>query len=414
MTTPLHIGIALDSAGWHPAAWRESDARPNDLFDAGYYADLATIAKAGGADLVTIEDAVGLQSVGWGPIETRAGEVGRRTLAVTSEVTGRLDALVLANAVAPLVGGIGLVPTITTTHVEPFHTATGVQTLDYTSEGWAGWRAQVSARAHEAAHFGRRDAGDPADASIGENLLRDLFDEATDSVEVVRRLWDSWEDDAIIRDVPTSRFIDRRKLHYVDFEGARFSVKGPSIVPRSPQGQPLVYVLAHQRVPFELAVAEADVVGITPHDDTELASILGQLSEAGERVDRRVDAPLEIWAEAVVLIEDTADRASAALARLDAQHGARFASDALVLAGSPGEVAGQLEHWAGLGLHGVRLRPARLPRDLERFAADVAPLLAGAGLLDRPAGASSLRERLGLAQPASRYSAHPLTESDAR
>ena len=73
----------------------------------------------------------------------------------------------------------------------------------------------------------------------------ELFDEAADAVEVVRRLWDSWEDDAIIRDAATGRYIDRNKLHYIDFRGKYFSVKGPSITPRPPQGQPVVAALAH-------------------------------------------------------------------------------------------------------------------------------------------------------------------------
>ena len=77
--------------------------------------------------------------------------------------------------------------------------------------------------------FGRRDV-----AGV------DLFDEASDAVEVARRLWDSWEDDAEIRDVATGRFVDRDKLHYIDFDGKYFSVKGPSITPRPPQGQPVV------------------------------------------------------------------------------------------------------------------------------------------------------------------------------
>src|SRR5690606_25128531 len=140
------------------------------------------------------------------------------------------------------------IPTVTTTHTEPFHVATALATLDYTSRGRAGWQARVSATAEEAAHFGRREITHPSPAEIAEVLAtgtvppraRELFEEATDVVEVVRRLWDSWEDDAEIRDVATRRFIDRDKLHYVDFEGSHFSVRGPSITPRPPQGQPVV------------------------------------------------------------------------------------------------------------------------------------------------------------------------------
>lgn len=79
-----------------------------------------------------------------------------------------------------------------------------------------------------AKHFGRRDN------------LDDLWAEAADYAEVLRRLWDSWEDDAEIRDVATGRFIDREKLHHIDFEGRWFKVRGPSITPRPPHGHPLI------------------------------------------------------------------------------------------------------------------------------------------------------------------------------
>ena len=122
----------------------------------------------------------------------------------------------------------------TVTHTEPFHISKSIATLDYVSHGRAGWQPRVSATAHEAALFGRRD---------GSQIP--FFDEAVEYVDVVRRLWDSWEDDAIIRDVSTGRYVDVDKLHYIDFAGKYFSVKGPSITPRPPQGQPVVAALAH-------------------------------------------------------------------------------------------------------------------------------------------------------------------------
>ncbi|CAN5151508.1 LLM class flavin-dependent oxidoreductase [soil metagenome] len=398
MTTPLYLAIALDGAGWHPAAWREPDARPHDLFDIDYYTDLVRLARSAGIDFVTLEDAVGVQTAGFGPVDSRS-----------DEVRGRLDALVVANAIAARVSGIGLVPTVTTTHTEPFHAATGLQTLDFVSDGWAGWRVQVSGRAHEAAHFGRRALPqiDPAASAAGDQsgkaVLTELFGEARDVVEVARRLWDSWEDDAIIRDVQTGRFIDRERLHYIDFVGEHFSVKGPSIVPRSPQGQPVVFVLAHQRVPYELAVAEADIVAVTPQTDDHLVVILDQLRDAEQEVERRAGEPLRVWGEIVVLIEDTAADARAALARLNGLHGAPFTSDALLLAGTAADVAEQLLRWYDRGIDGVRLRPARLPRDLEEITENVVPLLRAAGALDRRADAATLRERLGFGHPDNRY-----------
>lgn len=399
--TPLHLGIALDGAGWHPAAWHDATARPEALFDPDYWVSLVAEAQSAGIDLVTIEDSFGLQSGGYGAVELRG-----------DEVRGRLDALLLANTIAAQVPGIGIVPTVTTTHTEPFHTATGIQTLDHVSEGWAGWRVQVSGRSHEAAHVGRREIPvlDPARAASGSDeqqtaIIRRLFGEAADAVEVARRLWDSWEDDAVIRDVATGRFIDRERLHYIDFEGDDFSVKGPSIVPRSPQGQPVVFVLAHQTVPYELAVAQADIVGITPHSDEHLERILRELRDAELAVERRVPEALRVWTEAVVLIEDTREQAVAALATLDELHGSPYVSDAVILADTAENVAAQLLRWQQAGVTGVRLRPARLPLDLERITRGVVPVLTSTGVLDRPASASSLRERLELARPNNRYAA---------
>lgn len=401
MAARFHLGIALDGAGWHPSAWREPDARPTELFDLAYWVDLVKIAEAAGIDLVTIEDSFGLQTAGFGGVDDRR-----------DEVRGRLDALLLATAIAPHTTRIGLVPTVTTTHTEPFHVGTATATLDYVSEGWGGWRVQVSGRAHEAAHVGRRSIPplDPAAVVAGTDpaqteLIQTLFGEAADTVEVARRLWDSWEDDAIIRDEPTGRFIDRDKLHYIDFAGDTFTVKGPSITPRPPQGQPVVYVLAHQKVPYELATAAADIVGITPTDDAHLSRILVELADAAATVTRTAPEPLRVWTEAVILIEDSTDAARAALARLNDAHGERYSSDTVILADTAANVADQLLRWHGQGLDGVRLRPARLPADLVRIADEVVPALAAAGVLDRPADAGTLRARLGFGVPENRYAA---------
>ena len=308
MTRRTTIAVALDGAGWHPAAWRDPSARPTELFNPDYWIDLARTAERAGVDLLTIEDALGLQSRAFGTVDDR-----------TDEVRGRLDALLIASLIAPTTSRIGLVPTVTTTHTEPFHVATGLQTLDFASRGRAGWRVQVSGAAHEARHFGRRSFA-PLDLEAvrrGDSaLLRELFDEARDTVEVVRRLWDGWEDDAIIRDAATARFVDRDKLHYADFEGAHFSVKGPSITPRSPQGQPLVTALAHQTIPYEFAATSADLVFVTPHDDEQARSILGEVREAETRVGRE-GRPLSVLADIVVLLVDHSQFTSIPRSRLE-------------------------------------------------------------------------------------------------
>ena len=123
MTEPVQIAVALDGAGWHPAAWREADAQPRELTSPRYWRDLVRAADAAGIVFATIEDALSFGGRGSGDGEPR-----------TDRVRGRLDAVLLASYLAPLTRRIGLVPTVTTTHPEPFHLATarvveGLQSL---------------------------------------------------------------------------------------------------------------------------------------------------------------------------------------------------------------------------------------------------------------------------------------------
>ncbi|WP_333766964.1 LLM class flavin-dependent oxidoreductase [Streptomyces sp. IBSBF 2435] len=396
-TSPLHLAVALDGAGWHPAAWREPDARPADLFSAPYWVDLAAEAERGLLDFVTIEDSLGQQSTRY------TGPDGR-----TDRVRGRLDAVLTAARIAPLTRHLGLIPSAVVTHTEPFHLSKAVATLDYVSTGRAGVQIRVSGRADEAAHFGRRDVPrlpvTELDSPAGLALLKELFGEAADYVEVVRRLWDSWEDDAEIRDVATGRFIDRAKLHYIDFEGTLFSVKGPSITPRPPQGQPLVAALAHRSEPFQLVGTSADIGFVTPHDTAQAAAIVAEIRTAQEQAGRGGET-VHILADLVVLLDDEPGRAAERRARLDAALDTPYAGDATVFAGTPAELADLLEEFARTGPTGFRLRPATLPYDLERITRDLVPELQRRGAFRREYGAATLRGLLGLPRPANRYAA---------
>ncbi|MFD5638663.1 LLM class flavin-dependent oxidoreductase [Streptomyces sp. NPDC127077] len=395
--SPLHLAVALDGAGWHPAAWREPVARPGELLTAAYWADLVTEAEHGLLDFVTIEDALGLQSSS--PTEPD----GR-----TDQVRGRLDAVLIAARIAPLTRHIGVVPTVVTTHTEPFHISKAIATLDYVSTGRAGVRVQVSARQSEAAHFGRRtlppfrveDYGTPA----GQELVSDLFDEAADYVEAVRRLWDSWEDDAEIRDVATGRFIDRDKLHYIDFEGRRFSVKGPSITPRPPQGQPIVSALAHATVPYRLVARAADVGYVTPHDANQARAVVEEI-RAEQAAAGRGDETVHVFGDLVVFLDDDPGAAAARRERLDALAGHPYTSDARIFTGTPTELADLLQELGEAGLSGFRLRPAVAEHDLPAITRALVPELQRRGVFRRAYEADTLRGLLGLARPANRYAA---------
>ncbi|WP_432840679.1 LLM class flavin-dependent oxidoreductase [Dactylosporangium sp. CA-092794] len=353
MTEPLHLAVALDGAGWHPAAWRQPGARPGELFSAGYWADLVRLAERGKLDFVTIEDRSA-------PAPDAAPDDDRTDL-----VRGRLDALLIAARVAPLTSRIGLVPTVVATHTEPFHVSTQLATLDYLSHGRAGWRVQAAPEV--------------------DRTIPDLFQEAADHVEVVRRLWDSWADDAEIRDVATGRFIDRDRLHYIDFAGRHFSVRGPSITPRPPQGQPLVAALAHSRLPYEFAAANADVVFVTPADAESARAIAAEVRGLTDR-------PLKIFADLVVYLGVRPE-------------GELPASDAHVFEGAPGDLADLLQSWQAAGLDGFRLRPGVLPADLESIVDGLVPALRERGLFRTEYTADTLRGHLGLSRPANRYAA---------
>jgi alkanesulfonate monooxygenase SsuD/methylene tetrahydromethanopterin reductase-like flavin-dependent oxidoreductase (luciferase family) len=376
---PLHLAVALDGAGWHPAAWREPAARPAELLTAGYWAGLVAEAEAGLLDFVTFEDGLSLPP---GPAGT------------TGQVRGQLDAVLIAARVAPLTRHIGLVPTVVATHTEPFHQSKAIATLDYVSSGRAGVRVRVSARADEAAHFGRR----VIDGTDG------LLDEAADYVEVLRRLWDSWEDDAEIRDAATGRFVDIARLHYIDFEGPWFSVRGPSITPRPPQGQPVVAALAHATPALALAARCADLAFVTPRDAAQAAALtaeLGQLAAAAGRPDGAVRA----LADLVVFLDQDEAAAASRRDRLDERAGAPYRSDAQVFTGSPAQLADLITDWQAAGLAGFRLRPAALPHDLTQITRELVPLLQRRGAFRQGYAAGTLRGLLGLDRPASRYAA---------
>ncbi|MFD7679248.1 LLM class flavin-dependent oxidoreductase [Streptomyces sp. NPDC060187] len=395
---PLHLAVALDGAGWHPAAWREEGARPGDLLTAAYWADLVAEAERGLLDFVTLEDALGLQSAAFHRPDDR-----------TDQVRGSMDAVLLAAHLAPLTTRIGLVPTTNVTHTEPFHLAIGIATLDHAAKGRAGWRPQISSRAADAAHFGRRTTPRLTDEDVTDSeriaaRLRDLFTEAAEVVEAARRLWDSWEDDAEIRDASTGRFIDRDKVHHIDFQGTNFSVKGPSITPRPPQGQPLVASLAHASTPYEFAALSSDVVHITPHDKPGVTKILAQVDEAVARTGRDVtERPLRIFADLLVLLDDEPGAAARRKARLDEVAGTELASDAEIFTGTPAELADLLLDWRSAGLDGFRLRPATLPHDLTAITRGLVPELQRRGVFRRRYESTTLRGHLGLPRPTSRY-----------
>ncbi|KSU64912.1 LLM class flavin-dependent oxidoreductase [Arthrobacter sp. NIO-1057] len=146
--------------------------------------------------------------------------------AVSFSADGLLDAVQRASFSAPKTQRIALIPVIDALFTEPFHTATQLASLDIISQGRSGWILETQNEAVQAQAVGRETLPDHG-----------LSTEAADVITTHRRLWDSWEENAVIRDVASGRYLDANKLHYADVQGKSFSVKGPAITPRPPQGQ---------------------------------------------------------------------------------------------------------------------------------------------------------------------------------
>ncbi|MFE4194679.1 LLM class flavin-dependent oxidoreductase [Paenarthrobacter sp. NPDC056912] len=351
------VAVELDGDGAHPAAWRRAQHEPQALLGGQRIRETVQAADIAGFHVATFRD-------------TRVVDPG------STGIAGRIDAIQRAAFAAPITRSIGLVPEAGTLFAEPFHVATQLASLDYSSLGRAGWLVNAENLQEEARAVGRTPLPE-GDAAY----------EAADVVQAGRLLWDSWEDDAVIRDVSTGRYLDRNKLHYADFEGERFSVKGPSIIPRPLQGQLVVFA------PAELIPAvEADVALVSADTADALPAAAQAAAAAG--------APRTL-VELDVILDSRGQTAEDRLAELDSYQewtgGARYV----------GAAEGLVELLTTLfaAADGVRLRPAVLDIDLPELANNVLPELHRTGLVVPPVPGGTLRDTFGLTRPANRFAA---------
>ncbi|MFC4742364.1 LLM class flavin-dependent oxidoreductase [Gordonia hankookensis] len=396
-TLGTHLAIALTGAGWHPLAWREPDACPDDLLTADYWTDLVGEADRAGIDLVTIADRFRLRPPTTDDLDRPAAELA----------AGRLDSVLVAARVASTTSRVGLVPTVVATHTEPFHAAKAIATLDYVGRARAGVLVEVADTDPDARLFGRRTL--PAESAERQ---RELFSESTEYVEVLRHLWDSWEDGAEIRDVSTGRFVDRRKLHHIDFEGRFFSVRGPSITPRPPQGQPVIAATtAAGAAAVDFVGASADIGFVAAHDRPSATRAVAAVRDAQSRAGRE-DEQVHVLADLLVHLDDRDRTAEARRNRLDDVLGTPYTGGVPVFSGTAADLADHIADLTGSGITGVRLRPATVPHDLLQITTNLVPELRRRGLI-RDADAPSLRERLGLTRPANRFTLTTATTTGA-
>lgn len=362
------LALELDGDGAHPAAWRAARHAPAELLTGDRIRSTVLAAESAGFHIATFAD---------GPLDDGDG------------VAGRLDAVQRAAFAGPLTRSIVLVPEVDTVYTEPFHVATQLASLDYVSGGRAGWLVAAGGTREEGAAVGR-----PAVVGEGPGA------EAAAAVEVGRRLWDSWEDGAVIRDVESGRYLDVDKLHYADFEtgpgfpGGGYSVKGPAIIPRPLQGQLPV-----------LAPAGLLDGGSGAGADSGIDAVLFSTAEAGSlaaeagRLRSRAGRAVAVIAELDVVLDARGQSAAERVAELDA-HTPWTGTRARYTGGSQGLVDLLADILAVAD--GVRLHPAVLDVDLEELSRHVLPELRRLGALAPVGVDATFRDLLGLSRPANR------------
>src|SRR5258708_948211 len=220
MTTKgqMRLGAFFNPTGHHVASWRHPDAQADAGINFQHYAEITRTAERAKFDLVFLADNVCVR------------EANMEALSRSAQYIANFEPLTLLGALSSITTHIGLVATASTSYNEPFHVARKFASLDHLSGGRAGWNLVTSGMGAEAYNFGR-----DKHYEHGER-----YDRAREFAEVVVGLWDSWDDDAFIRDKEAGQFFHPDKLHRLNHKGKHFGVRGPLNVPRTPQGRPVI------------------------------------------------------------------------------------------------------------------------------------------------------------------------------
>lgn len=425
--------------GDHRMSWRHPRAPGREILDFDYYRDLVQAAERAKIDTIFVADHVSI----WDSVKS----------GVAHYANARLEPLTLLAALAGVTRHIGLITTASSSYSEPYNVARFFASLDHISKGRASWNVVTSAMEEEARNFGR-------DGNI-DHALR--YERAGEYLDIVKALWDSWEDEALLIDKETGYFADPAKVHAINHKGPHFRVRGPLNVSRPPQGHPLIvqagssedgknFATAHADAHFAIFSTREDGIryrkdinerlarhGRHPESFKILPGILpivaGSKDEALERQEYLqtllpdqvgIDL-LSSWSGLDLSAyppdgpvpplpdESTFNGGHTSLNRvrqwakqnLTLREVARRLSNSgsvPTVAGTPVEIADQLEDWFAAGAaDGFNLMFPLLPEDWHAFAEKVVPELQRRGLFRTEYEPGTLRDRLGLARPANRF-----------
>ena len=426
----------------HTAAWRYPGAFPDANFNFAHLKRFAQMLERGRFDAFFMADHLALLNM---PMQAL-----KRSATVTS-----FDPLTLLPALAVVTERLGLIATASTTYNEPYHVARKFASLDHLSGGRAGWNLVTSANPLEAKNFG---LDEHVEHSARYRRAREFFD-------VVTGLWDSWADDAFIRDVETGIFFDPDKLHVLDHKGRDLSVRGPLNIARPIQGWPVIVQAGSSEAGRQIAAETAEVVftgqNNLPDGQRFYADVKGRMEKIGRSRDH-----LKIMPGAFVVVGDSLEEAREKKARLDAlvhpdsgmaslsvqlghdaskfdldgplpeipeSNASKSAREKLILKakrenltvrqlaqyvggsygtlemiGTPAMIADQMEEWLVTeGADGFNVMFPYLPGGLDEFVDRVVPELQRRGLFRKDYEGKTLRENLDLPRPANRFFPEP-------
>jgi len=436
----LRLGGFFHPTGNHVAAWLHPDSQIDAGVNFRHYVQLAQIAERAKFDLIFVADTVA----------TRDGNL--EALKRWPQYMAFFDPTMLMAGIAASTEHIGLVATASATFNEPYNIARRFASLDLISNGRAGWNVVTSSQPAEAYNFGLKSMPPHAER----------YARAREFVEVCRGLWDSWDDDAFVRDRSSALYFDPHKLHYLRHEGKFFSVRGPLNVARPPQGHPVLANAGVSDTGREFAANFAEIV-FTPLLTLQQAqslysdlkgrmekygrrpehlkvmpgfnAVVGRTDEEAEELHQMlqarihpdvgrqllstelgvdlssypVDGPLPYHlidttvAQRKMLV-DRAKEGNLTIRQFYLQYaGARGQR---TVKGSPQRIVDEMEEWfLKEGVDGFLVQPPYLPGGLQAFVDLVIPELRRRGLFRTEYEGRTLRENLGLPRPASRYQA---------
>jgi alkanesulfonate monooxygenase len=433
----LHLGAFMRPVSIHTGAWRYPRAFPDANFNLAHLKRFVQTLERGKFDAFFMADHLAVLNM---PIEAL-----KRSHTVTS-----FEPFTLLSALAAVTERIGLVATASTTFDAPYHIARRFASLDHISGGRAGWNIVTTSNPDAALNFGLEEH-----LEHGERYAR-----AREFYDVVTGLWDSWADDAFIRDVESGIYFDPDRLHVLDHRGKYLSVRGPLNIARPVQGWPVIVQAGASDSGRQLAAETAEVVFAAGSNLAGAQRFYADVKSRAEKAGRNPDH-LKILPGALVVVGDTVEEARAKRARLDSlvHYDSAIASlsiavghDAsgfdpegplpeipetnasksgrervielakredlnvrqlaqrlggyggLAFVGTPTTIADAMEEWlVTRGSDGFNIMFPFLPEGLDDFVDRVVPELQGRGLFRREYPGSTLRETLGLPRPDNRF-----------